>query len=152
MSVENSSSKNKNTLSVSLNRIDKKYLFKAKGKTGVPVYIDNVSQEEAKGVSPMELLLMGVGGCSAIDVIHILEKQKQTIEEYRVVVNGERKEVLQAKPFERMEVEIHLKGTIDPNKAKRAAKLSFEKYCSVSITFSKTVAINYKVIVNEKEV
>ena len=62
-------------MKITLDRINDDYLFEAKGKAGVPVYIDNTSKEGAKGASPMELLLMGVGACSAIDVIAILKKQ-----------------------------------------------------------------------------
>ena len=64
-------------MKVTLDRIDSDYLFEAKGSSGIPVLIDNKTRDEVKGSSPMELLLMGVGGCSAIDVISILKKQKQ---------------------------------------------------------------------------
>ena len=99
----------------------------------------------------MELLLMGVGGCSAIDVISILKKQKQEIDSYHVEVEGERKEVKGAKPFEFISVNVYLEGDIDPAKALRAANLSFDKYCSVSITLEPSVTITYKVFLNGQE-
>ena len=138
-------------MKVTLDRIDSDYLFEAKGASGIPVLIDNKTRDEVKGSSPMELLLMGVGGCSAIDVISILKKQKQEIDSYHVEVEGERKEVKGAKPFEFISVNVYLEGDIDPAKALRAANLSFDKYCSVSITLEPSVTITYKVFLNGQE-
>ncbi|WP_347374144.1 OsmC family protein [Aequorivita sp. Q41] len=138
-------------MKVTLNRINDKYLFEAKGTSGVPVFIDNKTDEASKGASPMELLLMGVGGCSAIDVILILQKQRQEITSYKMEVEGARKEVRDAKPFETIHVTLYLEGKIDEAKAIRAAALSFEKYCSVSITLEASVKITYSVILNGKE-
>ncbi len=135
-------------MKVELNRINGDYLFEATGASGVPVYIDNKTGEEVKGASPMELVLMGVGGCSAIDVISILKKQRQEITSYHIEVLGEREEVKGAKPFKAIHVKVHLEGEITPEKAARAASLSFEKYCSVSITLEPAVKISYEVILN----
>ena len=100
----------------------------------------------------MELLLMGVGGCSAIDVILILKKQKQEITAYHIEVEGTRKEVKSAKPFEAIHVTMFLEGTIDAAKALRAAELSFEKYCSVSMTLEASVKITHSVVLNGKRI
>ena len=135
-------------MKVTLDRLNNDYLFEAKGASNVPVFIDNKTGDEVKGASPMELLLMGVGGCSAIDVIFILKKQRQEITSYHVEVEGTRKEVKGAKPFESMHVKVYLEGDISPEKAQRAADLSFEKYCSVSITLEPGVKITYEVILN----
>lgn len=137
-------------MKVSLNRINNKYLFEAKGASGVRVLIDSKTDEPSKGASPMELLLMGVGGCSAIDVVSILNKQRQEVTSYRMEVEGSRKEVREAKPFEAVHVTIYLEGKIDEAKAVRAAELSFEKYCSVSITMEATVKITYSIVLNGK--
>ncbi|MBT0606670.1 OsmC family protein [Aequorivita echinoideorum] len=137
-------------MKVSLNRINGNYLFEAKGASEVPVLIDNKTDEPSKGASPMELLLMGVGGCSAIDIVMILKKQRQEITSYKMEVEGQRKEVRDAKPFESMHVTIFLEGKIDAAKALRAAQLSFEKYCSVSITLEASVKITYSIVLNGK--
>ena len=139
-------------MEVTLNRLNDNYLFKAKGNSGVPVYIDNKTDEPSKGASPMELLLMGVGGCSAIDVVSILKKQKQEIISYKMEVEGQRKEVREAKPFEAIHVTLYLEGKIDEAKAIRAAQLSFEKYCSVSITMEASVKVTYSIVLNGKNV
>jgi putative redox protein len=137
-------------MKVTLNRINDNYLFEAKGESGVPVFIDSKTDEPSKGASPMELLLMGVGGCSAIDVVSILQKQRQEITSYKMEVVGQRKEVREAKPFEAIHVSLHLEGKIDEAKAVRAAQLSFEKYCSVSITMEASVKITYSIELNGK--
>ncbi|EDM45747.1 hypothetical protein SCB49_08057 [unidentified eubacterium SCB49] len=139
-------------LKVTLERKNQDYLFEAKGKTGTSVLIDNTSQENAAGASPMELLLMGVGGCSAIDIVYILKKQRQKVMGYKMEVSGARKEVRDAKPFSAMHVTIYLEGEIDPEKAKRAGQLSFDKYCSVSITMEASVNITHSIFVNGKSV
>lgn len=135
-------------MKVSINRINDNYLFEAKGASGVPVLMDNSSEEKVNGASPMELLLMGVGGCSAIDVVSILKKQRQNITSYKMEVEGQRKEVREAKPFESIHVTLFLEGEIDAAKAIRAAELSFEKYCSVSITMQDSVKVTYSIILN----
>ena len=139
-------------MKVILERKNSDYLFEAKGASGNTVMIDNKTVDEVHGSSPMELLLMGVGGCSAIDIISILKKQKLEIDSYRVEVEGDRIVVVGAKPFEAMRVLVYLEGDIPAEKALRAAKLSFEKYCSVSITLQAGVDITYKVFLNGEEV
>lgn len=139
-------------MKVTLDRINEHYLFEGKGASDVPIHIDNKVDGVSKGASPMELLLMGVGGCSAIDIISILKKQRQTITKYHIEVEGARKELLEAKPFEGIHVRVYLEGEIDAAKAKRAAALSFEKYCSVSITMKECVEVTYEIILNGNEV
>lgn len=139
-------------MKVTLNRINDNYLFEAKGDTDVPVYIDNKTDEQVKGVSPMELVLMAVGSCNAIDIIYVLKKQRQEIDSYKIEVEGTRKEGPAAKPFEAIHVTIHLDGPIDEAKALRAANLSFEKYCSVSLTLTGCVKVTYQIILNGKAI
>ncbi len=139
-------------MNVTLERINDDFLFDAKGASNVSVHIDSKVNDVVNGASPMELLLMAVGGCNAIDIISILKKQRQVIKQYHIEVEGKRKEVRQAKPFEAIHVNIHLKGEIDMTKAKRAAQLSFEKYCSVSITLKGSVDVTYDVYVNGEKV
>jgi putative redox protein len=138
-------------MKVTLERKNDEFLLEAKGASGIPVMIDNKSSETVQGSSPMELILMGVGGCSAIDIIHILKKQRQEITGYKVEVEGERYDLDDAKPFKSMSCRVMLEGPLDPDKAKRAADLSFLKYCSVSKTFDSVVDITYTVSLNGKE-
>ncbi len=135
-------------MKVTIERINDDFLMEAKGASGVPVLMDNSTGEKVQGTSPMELLMMGVGGCSAIDIINILKKQRQLIKSYSVEIEGETQEVLEAKPFKEMTLKIYLEGDIPADKVIKAAALSFDKYCSVSITMKKTVAIKYQLFLN----
>lgn len=139
-------------MKVSLTRQNDAFLFEGKGTSGNSVFIDNSTVDEVKGCSPMELLLMAVGSCNAIDIVSILNKQKQKIDSYSISVEGKRTEVQQAKPFKAIAVSIYLEGDIDPKKALRAAELSFTKYCSVSMTLGDAVDISYEVFVNDQNV
>jgi putative redox protein len=139
-------------MKVTLNRINEDYLFEAKGANDVSVLIDNKTNDVAKGASPMELLLMAVGSCNAIDIIYVLKKQRQEIKSYKIEVEGNRIDGPAAKPFDSIHVTIYLEGDIAEAKAKRAAALSFEKYCSVSLTLTGCVNVTYHIVLNGKEI
>jgi putative redox protein len=96
----------------------------------------------------MELVLMGVAGCSAIDMISILKKQRQEITSFKAEVEGMREQIGDAKPFKNIYVVFSLEGNIKEDKAAKSAQLSFEKYCSVSKTVEPTATVHYKVILN----
>ena len=139
-------------MKITLNRINDDYLFECSNAAGNKVLLDNTSQEGAKGVSPMESVLMAVAGCSGIDVVSILKKQRQEITNFSAEVQGERVQVDEAKPFKKIIVKFFLEGNIDSNKAKKAAQLSFEKYCSVSKTLEPNVEVSYEVSVNGQKI
>lgn len=140
-------------MKITLNRINDDYLFECTNSLGNKILLDNTSQPEGtKGVSPMETILMAVAGCSGIDMVSILKKQRQEITKFSAEVSGERIEVDEAKPFKTILVKFFVDGKIDPKKAERAAALSFEKYCSVSKTMEPNVTVNYEVFVNGEKV
>ena len=84
-----------------------------------------------KGISPMKTLLLSVAGCTAIDVVMILQKMREPLENLEVEISGERRE---EHPRIYTKVHIHYKiyGNVNEEKAKRAIELSQEKYCSAS--------------------
>lgn len=135
-------------MKITLNRINDDFLFECTNAQGNSILLDNTTQPGAKGVSPMESVLMAVAGCSGIDVVSILKKQRQEITDFKAEVEGERISVDDAKPFKSIKVKFLLEGNMDPKKAQKAAQLSFEKYCSVSKTLEPTVEIGYEVWVN----
>ena len=138
-------------MKISLQRINDDYLFECTSAAGTKILLDNTSQPDAKGVSPMESVLMAVAGCSGIDIVSILKKQRQDIEDFSAEVEGERVQVDDAKPFKNIIVRFFLTGNIDPKKALKAAELSFEKYCSVSKTLEPNVTVSYEVFVNKEK-
>ncbi|MFT7345424.1 MAG: putative redox protein [Lentimonas sp.] len=140
-------------MKITLNRVNEKYHFELKNERGHIVNVDNRSEfgGDDLGASPMELVLMGVAGCSAIDMISILKKQRQEISSFKAEVEGDRVQVGEAKPFKDIHVVFYMEGPINEEKAAKAAQLSFEKYCSVSKTLEPTATIHYKVVLNGVE-
>lgn len=139
-------------MKITLNRINDDFLFECTNTAGNSILLDNTSQPGAKGVSPMESVLMAVAGCSGIDMVSILKKQRQNVTKFSAEVEGERIQVDDAKPFKAILVKFFVDGDVDPAKAQKAAQLSFEKYCSVSKTLEPSVTVNYEVTVNGEKV
>jgi len=98
---------------------------------------------ENRGSRPMELLLMGLGGCSSIDVTMMLEKSRQNVSDCKAVIEAERADAV---PAVFTSIHVHFivtgKGLSDKH-VERAVKLSAEKYCSASIMLAKAVEITH---------
>lgn len=137
---------------IELKRLDDAFHFEAISETGNIAHMDageNVGGHN-KGVRPMQMLIMGIGGCSAIDIVLILKKQKQIIEDFQISIDAERENGKEPALWETINIHFKLKGQIDKDKAERAVQLSMEKYCSVSKTLELAGAkVTYKVSVNE---
>lgn len=140
-------------MQVELVRVDDAFHFEASGMSGVPVQIDaaeNIGGHNA-GVRPMELLLMGLGGCSAIDVLLIMKKQRQVVEDLKISVSGEREKIegTQMTPFRKINVHFKFIGAdISEDKAKKAIEMSMEKYCSATAQFSASAEITHTFEIN----
>lgn len=136
---------------IELKRLDDAFHFEAISETGNIAHMDageNIGGSN-KGVRPMQMLLMGLGGCSAIDIVMILKKQKQIIDSFEISIDGDRQAGKEPSLWETVEVHFKLKGTIEKEKAERAVQLSMDKYCSVSKTLELAGAkVTYKVSVN----
>src|ERR1700733_15186291 len=121
---------------IELSRVKGEFGFEATDENGHIVRMDSSPESggENFGVRPMQMLLMGLGGCSAIDVISILKKQRQDVKDYKMIINGDREKRVEPSLWKDINIEFHLYGNIDRDKAIRAAELSIGKYCSVSAT------------------
>jgi len=96
----------------------------------------------APGVSPMEVLLLGLAGCTGSDVVSILEKKRQTLQRFEIRVRGVRRET-HPKIYTEIEVLYRLWGeALEPEAVEQAIQLSEKKYCSVSATVSATAEIS----------
>ena len=126
------------------------YHSKIENQNGNSIDIDNKSVISPKGVSPMELLLMGVAGCSSIDIISILKKQKQKFSNLFIEVEGKREGNELPSLFKEIHAKVYIEGDVDSKKAYKASELSFTKYCSVSKTLEATANISFSVYVNNK--
>jgi putative redox protein len=141
----------KNMPKIELARVKGDFGFEAKDEQGHVVRMDSSPESGGWdfGVRPMQMLLMGLAGCSAIDVITILKKQRQDVKDYKMVVNGDREAGVEPSLWREVSIEFHLYGKVDEDKAVKAAELSINKYCSVAATLVKAGAqIKWKVFVH----
>jgi putative redox protein len=101
----------------------------------------DTSDERSSAPSPVELLLVALGSCTAVDVISILKKKREVVSDYRVEVSGQRRQD-HPRAFTNMEVKHVLRGKgISPKAVAQAIELSENKYCSVAATLRPTVQI-----------
>ena len=95
------------------------------------------------GLRPMEMVLLGLGGCTAIDVLHMLRKGRQPITDMRVELDAERADDV-PKVFTKIHLHFVLTGAgLDPHKIERAINLSASKYCSASMMLNKTAEMTH---------
>ncbi|WP_405199614.1 OsmC family protein [Christiangramia sp. LLG6405-1] len=139
-------------MKISLKRINENYLFETVNERGNIVLLDNKSDEEPKGASPMDLLLRGIAGCSSIDIVMILRKQNHELEDLQVEVDGYREDGAIPNVFKKIHLDFILKGEVPAAKVERAVKLSMDKYCSVSKMLEKAAEISYSVSLNSIKV
>jgi putative redox protein len=121
---------------IEVNRVHGGFGFEAADAYGHTVTLDTSPETGGQnfGVRPMQLMLMGLGGCSGIDVISILNKQRQSVTGYRMLIDAERESGIEPSLWKFIKITFELKGKIEPEKAKRACELSIGKYCSVAAT------------------
>ena len=126
-------------IEIEITRLQEDFGFEATDAHGHKVRMDSNPEGGGKnfGVRPMQMLLMGLGGCSGIDIISILKKQRQEVKGFRMLVKGEREKGKEPSLWKDLNIIFELKGDIDLEKAKKACQLSVDKYCSVAETLRK---------------
>lgn len=108
---------------------------------------------DGSGFRPMQSMLAALSGCSSVDVISILKKQKQTLNNLEVEVDGSREEGKEPSLWKQIHVIFRIAGEVEPAKGYRAVDLSMKKYCSVAETLRMAGAtITYDVFVNDVQV
>ena len=120
--------------------------FVAESGSGHAIVLDGAPEHGGRniGVRPMEMLLMGLGGCTAFDVVMILEKGREKLTGCEVALEAERA-TEDPKIFTKVKMIYTFKGeNLNPAAIERAIKLSAEKYCSASIMFEKTAKIEHE--------
>lgn len=130
------------------------YSFTARGPSDHPISV-TASDElagQSEGVRSMEMVAMGLAGCSSIDIVRILEKQRQTLTDYRVELDARRAEDETPAVFRDLHVHVIMEGDVEPHKAQRAVELTLSTYCSVAQMLEKTAEIRYSLTVNGDEV
>jgi putative redox protein len=136
---------------IEINKVEGDFCFEATDIKGHRVKFDTSDETGGVnfGVRPMHSLLMSLGGCSGIDIVSILKKQRLTIKEFSMRISGEREKGKEPSLWESVHIDFELKGDIEKEKAERACALSINKYCSVAETLRRAgTKITWNVIVN----
>lgn len=125
--------------------------FVAESGSGHAVVVDGAPDIGGRnlGARPMELVLMGTGACTAIDVVHILRKARQSVTDCVVELDSERA-AADPKVFTRIHLHFIVTGKgLTTAQVERAIKLSKEKYCSATIMLAKTAQVTFDYEVRE---
>lgn len=102
------------------------------------------------GVSPMQMLLLGLGGCTMYDVVNILQKQRQDLDDVEIEIEAQRSDA-GARPWGRIHMHYIVTGRrMDVTKVERAIQLSVEKYCGAHATLEGTAHITHDFEVRER--
>ncbi|GDX44261.1 osmotically inducible protein C [Bacteroidota bacterium] len=105
------------------------------------------------GFRPMQSMLAALCGCSSVDVISILEKQRQVLKGLKIEADGSREEGKEPSLWKKIQIDFKLEGEVEASKAKRAVDLSLEKYCSVAETLRRAGAtITYSIYLNGSKI
>ena len=123
-------------IEINIDRIEGDCGFEATDANGHTIKMDTSPETGGVnfGVRPMQVLLMGLGGCSGIDIVMILKKQRQQVDNFSMKIEGERQSGKEPSLWKEVKIIFELKGNLDPEKAQRACELSMNKYCSVAET------------------
>ena len=127
--------------------------YEGRSESGHTVVMDGSPDigGENRGPRPMEMLLLGLGGCTSIDVMLILGKGRQEVTDCVVQIDAERAPT-EPKVFTKIHVHFVVSGRkLDPKRVDKAIQLSAEKYCSASIMLGKTAAITHDFEIVEVE-
>lgn len=121
------------------------YHFVGKANNQVEIHMDAGEDIGGRnlGVRPMTMLLYGLAGCSGIDLISILNKQKQNVEHIKIVIEAQREINKIPSLFTKIHVCFFLQGNLNNIKIKKALDLTFNKYCSVAQILNKSSKISY---------
>ncbi|HMJ48137.1 MAG TPA: OsmC family protein [Ferruginibacter sp.] len=139
-------------ITVEVKRKKGEFGFEAIDATGhvIPIDTSNETGGINYGARPMQLVLMALGGCSGIDIVSILKKQRLVIEDFSMKIQGEREKGKEPSLWESVHIDFELRGNIGQDKGERACALSINKYCSVAELLRRSgTRITWKVVVKE---
>ena len=132
-------------MEINLIRKSGKFNFEVENSTGFKVELDakEAIGGEGKGFRPMEMLLVGLGGCSGIDMVNVLTKQKEPLDDIKIKINATRKDEEMPPIFELIDIHFDLYGGLNVQKVERALALTFDKYCSVSNILGRSATLRF---------
>jgi putative redox protein len=137
-------------MEINLIRKSGKFNFEVTNSDGFTVEMDaNPSiGGTGKGFRPMEMLLVGLAGCSGIDMVNILTKQKEELADIKIKVSATRKKDEVPAIFDVIDIHFSLFGDVSQAKVERALQMTFDKYCSVSNILGRSATINFTYTIN----
>jgi len=140
-----------NIVSVDLRQIEG-ISFAAKAGSGHWVTMDGPAEHGGNdsASTPLELFLMGMAGCSGMDVVSILSRMRVDLKDFRMEVKAPRVEE-HPKVFSHVEIVYHLYGEVTEDQAEKAVTLSQDKYCSASAMLKPGVSIEHQIVIHRKE-
>lgn len=132
-------------MEINLTRKSGKFNFEASNENGFTVELDGKPAigGEGKGFRPMEMMLVGLGGCSGIDMVSVLTKQKEPLNDVKINIKATRKDEEIPPIFDVIDIHFELFGDLNIAKVERALQLTFDKYCSVANILSRSAKINF---------
>lgn len=132
-------------MKITLQRTNQAVRFEGSNAAGNKVVVEGSPEigGEGQGMRPMELLLVSLASCSSMDVVSILKKMRQPLEDMRLEVEGRRATDQVPAVFTGIHLRFFLKGDLRPDRVEEALRLSVEKYCSVGRMLDKTAEITY---------
>ncbi|MBB2145372.1 OsmC family peroxiredoxin [Pedobacter sp. LMG 31464] len=138
-------------MEINLIRKSGKFNFEASNEAGFKVELDAKPAigGEGKGFRPMETLLVGLGGCSGIDVVNVLTKQKEPLNDIKISIKATRRDEEMPPIFDVINIHFDLFGDLSTTKVERALQMTFEKYCSVSNILGRSATINFTYTINK---
>ena len=132
-------------MKIIINRANQAVHLNAVNESGQSIQMDGSPAigGEDLGMRPMEVLLSSLAGCSSMDVLSMLKKMREDLQDYQVEITGERDADEVPSIFKKIHVHFILKGDLNTKNVEKAISLSIEKYCSVSKMLEKSADITH---------
>ena len=139
-------------MKIELKRLNDAVHFESTNEDGRSIMMDGSPEigGENMGVRPMQTLMMGLAGCASIDVVVILKKMRQQLDDLKVTAEAETAKENHITVFKNIILHFSLWGDIKEEKAKKAIEMSINTYCSVGKIIEKTAPISYTLALNPK--
>jgi len=139
-------------MKIELKRLNNAVHFEASNEDGNSIIMDGSPAigGENLGVRPMQTLMMGLAGCASIDVVVILKKMRQQLDDLNVTVEADTAKENDVTVFKKIVMHFTLWGEVKEEKAKKAIEMSIDTYCSVGKVIEKSAPITYTLALNPK--
>jgi putative redox protein len=132
---------------IDIAQVNAPFHFRATTEDGLSIDMDSSTGGDARGVTPMQMVAMAVGGCSGIDLVDILAKGRHEVEGLKISIEAERADQ-PPRVFTSIKIHYAVAGDLHEDAVRRAVRLSLDKYCSVSKMVDSTATITATFSIN----